>query len=470
MTKILTPQTKNLEPSNQVTNKDEKVFKFKNEEHQLIYRAFLDILENPENLEKQTKQEIEKKKQKLKEELSDQKKQKLQSNLKLLYERLERLQNGNEKKIFTFISKNHEGIFKNVKPEDIKPLSEENFCQFLLSVFKEIREQGLAREEKLNNDKIQQIITKCVADIRGTEAKDSLIKLAGWPFGIKIDPKNISSSFMNGVKEKIPFLGKDKKEEDEPPLSDEEMVTTFLRKVFLPILFSIASISIFGPTTLAIVAAVIGTIFAVKGGVEVLFSNDKKGTLYDPHSRDEKERKEWGNEISGGINEILKSGVNETGQGNQPAVTAEEQLTQKSKQSTVLEQVTLEPVLKRRKGYDKHFRRSAERIHVEFAVQHGCFKAEFFQDKTTSFFSRFQNIATRKLLLLQVGGISPSSIIDSQSVKTTPKGDPEDRVLAKNKKGEKSHIIVDTVGLVIAAEVHSASIQDRDSAQIFCPS
>ncbi|GFY80018.1 hypothetical protein TNIN_56681 [Trichonephila inaurata madagascariensis] len=33
------------------------------------------------------------------------------------------------------------------------------------------------------------------------------------------------------------------------------------------------------------------------------------------------------------------------------------------------------------------------------------------------------------------------------------------------KKGQKSHIIVDTRGgLVIAAEVHSASIQDRDSA------
>lgn len=26
MTKMLTPQTKNLEPSNQVTNKDEKIF------------------------------------------------------------------------------------------------------------------------------------------------------------------------------------------------------------------------------------------------------------------------------------------------------------------------------------------------------------------------------------------------------------------------------------------------------------
>lgn len=345
MTKILTPQTKNLEPSNQVTNKDEKVFKFKNEEHQLIYRAFLDTLENPEtleNLKKQTKQEIEKKEQKLKEELPDREKQELQDDLKSLDERLERLQNGNEKKIFTFISKNHEGIFNNINQEDIKLLSEENFCQLLLSVFEKIREKNLASEENLKNEKIKQEVAECVADIRGTEAKDSLIKLAGWPLGIKIDPKNISSSFMNGVKEKIPFLGKDKKEEDEPPLSDEEMATAFLRKIFLPISFSIASILIFGPTTLAIVAAVIGTIFAIKGGVEVLFSNDKKGTLYNPHSRDEKKKEGWDGKILDGISKILGSKVNETGQGNQPAVTTEEQLTQKSEQSTVLEQVTLD--------------------------------------------------------------------------------------------------------------------------------
>ncbi|GFY65211.1 hypothetical protein TNIN_37131 [Trichonephila inaurata madagascariensis] len=36
-------------------------------------------------------------------------------------------------------------------------------------------------------------------------------------------------------------------------------------------------------------------------------------------------------------------------------------------------------------------------------------------------------------------------------------------------KGRKRHIIVDTVGLVIAAEVHSASIQDRDSALNLLP-
>ncbi|MBS9529423.1 MULTISPECIES: transposase [unclassified Wolbachia] len=34
----------------------------------------------------------------------------------------------------------------------------------------------------------------------------------------------------------------------------------------------------------------------------------------------------------------------------------------------------------------------------------------------------------------------------------------------KKIKGRKRHIVVDTVGLIIAADVHSASVQDRDGA------
>ncbi|WP_406831639.1 hypothetical protein [Wolbachia endosymbiont (group A) of Anomoia purmunda] len=360
MTKILTPQTKNLEPSNQVTNKDEKIFE--KEEYQAIYRAFLDTLKNPENLEKQTKQEREKKKQKLKEELSDKEKQKLHRDLESLNKQLKRLQNRNEKKIFTFISKNHEGIFNNINQEDIKLLSEENFCQLLLSIFEKIREENLANEENLKNGKIEKVVAKCVADIRGTEAKDSFIKLPGWLFGIKVNPKNFFSSFMNGMKEKIPFLSKDKKEEDEPPLSDEEMATTFLSKIFFPVLLSTIPMLIFGPTTLGVALTAFGTIFAVKRGVEVLFSNNKKGTLYDP--RDEKERKEWDNEISDGINKILGTSVKKA-KGSEQLISVSEKVSQEnekseqqpvpeqisqrnnreneeSKQSTVLKQVTLD--------------------------------------------------------------------------------------------------------------------------------
>lgn len=357
MTKILTPQTKNLEPSNQVTNKDEKIFE--KEEYQAIYRAFLDTLKNPENLEKQTKQEIEKKKQKLKEELSDKEKQKLHRDLESLNKQLKRLQNGNEKKIFTFISKNHEGIFNNINQEDIKLLSEENFCQLLLSVFEKIREKNLASEENLKNDKIKQEVAECVADIRGTEAKDSFIKLPGWLFGIKVNPKNFFSSFMNGMKEKIPFLSKDKKEEDEPPLSDEEMVTTFLRKSLFPIIVLTTVILLGGlsgpvsvlglftiPHVIVIGLAVFGLAAAEYKAVKGLFSNDKKGTLYNPHSRDEKERKEWGNEISDGINKILEievKGIPEKiSEGDKKQPISEKISQPENEKSTILKQVTLD--------------------------------------------------------------------------------------------------------------------------------
>lgn len=305
MTKILTPQTKNLEPSNQVTNKDEKIFE--KEEHQVIYDYFVKVLEGKAEL-KENK------------EITD-----------------------------YFISAYKDILLNNVNPKDIKPLSEENFSQFLLSMFKEIREQGLAREEKLNNDKIQQIITKCVADIRGTEAKDSSIKfvlemlllLIG---EIKIDPKNISGSFMDGMKEKIPFLGKDKKEEDEPPLSDEEMVTTFLSKIFFPVLLSTIPMLIFGPTTLGVVLTAIGTIFAIKGGVEVLFSNNKKGTLYDPSSQDKddtEKRAKLNGKILEGIDDILKTPVTEVEKGT----SVSEQISQgkeKSEKQPVPEQISQE--------------------------------------------------------------------------------------------------------------------------------
>lgn len=265
MTGIPISQSKNQEPSKppvQAVEKNEIVLK---EEHRVIYDDFVKVLQD-----------------KAKE---------------------------NQGITNAFISVYKDILLNNVNPEKIRPLSEENFCEFLLGMLKEVREKKLAGEE---DSKVKQVVERYVDDIRSTEAKDSLIKLAGLPFGIKIDPKNISGSFMDGVKEKIPFLGGDKKEEDEPPLSGEEMVTKFLRKVFLPILFSIASILIFGPTTLAIVAAVIGTIFAVKGGIEVLFSNDRPGTLYDPSSPDKddtEKRAKLNEKIRNGIDDILKTEI-----------------------------------------------------------------------------------------------------------------------------------------------------------------
>ena len=58
-----------------------------------------------------------------------------------------------------------------------------------------------------------------------------------------------------------------------------------------------------------------------------------------------------------------------------------------------------------------------------------------------------------------------AAIIDSQSVKTGPNAQGEVGVDAGKKvKGRKRHILVDTLGLLLRADVHSAGLQDRDGA------
>ena len=57
-----------------------------------------------------------------------------------------------------------------------------------------------------------------------------------------------------------------------------------------------------------------------------------------------------------------------------------------------------------------------------------------------------------------------AGVIDSQSVKTTESGGMRWYDAGKKINGRKRHIVVDTIGLLFGAVVHTADVQDRDGA------
>jgi hypothetical protein len=57
-------------------------------------------------------------------------------------------------------------------------------------------------------------------------------------------------------------------------------------------------------------------------------------------------------------------------------------------------------------------------------------------------------------------------VIYSQSVKTTEAGGPRGFHAAKKIKGRKRHVVTDTIGLLVGAQVHVTDVQDRDGAPL----
>jgi putative transposase len=58
-----------------------------------------------------------------------------------------------------------------------------------------------------------------------------------------------------------------------------------------------------------------------------------------------------------------------------------------------------------------------------------------------------------------------AAILDSQSVKTSEGGPERGYDAGKNVSGRKRHLLVDTLGLLIACVVHAASVQDYDGCE-----
>jgi putative transposase len=62
--------------------------------------------------------------------------------------------------------------------------------------------------------------------------------------------------------------------------------------------------------------------------------------------------------------------------------------------------------------------------------------------------------------------IPSAGIIDSQSARTTEQGGPHGFDGGKKVNGRKRHLLVDTMGLVLAAVVHPADLHDREGGKL----